>query len=154
MPDRHGIRVALAAALLREGVATTTVSERTEVPFALVEFLAEHPEQPERPDIAAGYVDPARPWATMAISTPQQRTAPLWPRVRLFLAVSLNLALTAFSHSAHRPVLALVCLFATLPAIVIALCYPPAPTHERLPTRTHPDRTPPGGDSVSTECCE
>jgi hypothetical protein len=121
--------VALAAALLREGMATTRVSEQTQVPFALVEFLAEHPEQPQRhqcPDIAGSYVDPARPWATMAIPTTHQHTALAWPQVRLRLAVSLNLAVAAFSHVNHHPVLTLVCLLGTLPTILIALCHPPA----------------------------
>lgn len=96
-PDRRSIRVALAAALLREGVATTRVSEKTQVPFALVEFLAEHPERsqrPERGNPAVDYVDPSRPWATMAISTPQQHPVLAWRRVRLLLA--------AFSHCPHR----------------------------------------------------
>lgn len=42
-PDRCSVRVALAAALLREGCIPTQVADITGVPFALVEWLAEHP---------------------------------------------------------------------------------------------------------------
>jgi hypothetical protein len=118
--------VALAGALLREGIATNRVSERTQLPFALVEFLAEHPQQPQCPEHAVAYTDPCRPWATMAAPTSPQHTGMAWARVRLLLAASLNLALALFSDANHHPVLVLVCLLAAFPAVLIALCYQPA----------------------------
>jgi hypothetical protein len=51
-PERRSVRVAVAAELLRRGRMPASVAETTGVPFALVEWLADHPAPPPENDHA------------------------------------------------------------------------------------------------------
>jgi hypothetical protein len=114
VPDRRDARIAAAVALLREGVAPAAVVERTRVPFALVEFLA------ERLDAGALALSRSR---TAGVSTPAGRSALSWAQGRLLVAVSLDLVLAVVSVYDHRPTLALVCLLLACLAPMLPLIF-------------------------------
>jgi hypothetical protein len=138
--DRRSVRVALAAALLRHGRDPIRVAETTEVPLALVEFLAEHPRaarRPDRPETTddrgpsltppTGPVwqvaDTSRPWATPPTPDPNRSMA-WWP-LRTLAPLLMNLGLALYCLSCHHPVLGVISLLAAAPLLVLSLLIRP-----------------------------
>jgi hypothetical protein len=136
--DRPSIRVAMAASLLRHGRDPVRVAERTQVPLALVELLAEHAGgdrhcvrprrsagcqssifEPDSPQPSGGsawqYVEMSRPWATAR--RPIRSRSHGWPLTAI-LPIVMNLGLALTCMASHRPVLGAISLLVTAPLFV------------------------------------
>lgn len=113
--------MAMAASMLRQGRDPRHIADTTQVPFALVELLAEHlPTQPSNhlDDPVTTSPRPARP-APFSPHPPSRAHSRAWRLLTATLPMLTNLGLAVTAVASHRPVLAAVSLMAVAPIFVV-----------------------------------
>jgi hypothetical protein len=129
-PDRRSVRMALAAALLREGRTPTEVADTTGVPFALVEWLAEHTQPQPRRHLAA--TDHSKidlkvdnTVAPLVIADSRMSSLRGHRRVRTIALITigwlLDCALSAIALAGHHPMIGVIAVMSTPLMIVVTV---------------------------------
>jgi len=129
-PDRPSARIALAVVLLREGRTPARVADLTEVPFALVQWLAEHTQsRPCRHLAAADHstVDLKADNAVAPFATADSRMVLFRGRWRVGIIVLITMgwlidcALSVIALAGRYPIIGVIAVMSTPLMIVVTV---------------------------------
>jgi hypothetical protein len=152
-PDhRPGIRVQVAASMLRHGHPPRAIAEATGVPLALVGLIRDHLDDDAHPADTTAAPEPRRrsprcdghaPGAGRRPHPPSAELLHVRRRMRLAVAALVgwvcNLGLAAAAELAHLPILGMASLILA-PLLVTFLLLQVLPATSGAPARRRPDR--------------